>query len=118
MCIRDRLHLDKSDITLEFVNSQNLKKVASVGTSCPDHFLRTKRLPMVLPSLSELMKSEEKIDSVIKSHLGKYKEAYTNYYNRNKEKGSPNLRDPYPVIILIPEYGMMSFAKNKATARI
>ena len=46
------LHLDKSDITLEFVNSQNLKKVAaSVGTSCPDHFLRTKRLPMVLPPL-------------------------------------------------------------------
>ena len=112
------LHLDKSDITLEFVNSQNLKKVASVGTSCPDHFLRTKRLPMVLPSLSELKKSEEKIDNVIKSHLGKYKEAYINYYNRNKEKGSPNLRDPYPVIILIPEYGMMSFAKNKATARV
>ena len=112
------LHLDKSDITLEFVNSQNLKKVASVGTSCPDHFLRTKRLPMVLPSLSELVKNENKINKIIEENLTKYKNAYTKYYIRNKSKGSPNLRDPYPVIILIPEYGMMSFAKNKSTARV
>ena len=112
------LHLDKSDITLEFVNSQNLKKVASVGTSCPDHFLRTKRLPMVLPSLSELIKNENKINKIIEENLTKYKNAYTKYYIRNKSKGSPNLRDPYPVIILIPEYGMMSFAKNKSTARV
>ena len=112
------LHLDKSDIALEFVNSENLKKVAAIGTSCPDHFLRTKRLPMVLPSLSDLNKNENKIDSVIQSHLDKYKVAYTKYYNRNKSKGSPALRDPYPVIILIPEYGMMSFAKNKSTARV
>jgi len=112
------LHLDKSDITLEFVNSQNLKKVAAVGTSCPDHFLRTKRLPMVLPSLSELIKNENKINKIIEENLTKYKNAYTKYYIRNKSKGSPNLRDPYPVIILIPEYGMMSFAKNKSTARV
>ena len=112
------LHLDKSDITLEFVNSKNLKKVAAVGTSCPDHFLRTKRLPMVLPSLSELMKNESKINKIISENLSKYKDAYTKYYNRNRSKGSPNLRDPYPVIILIPEYGMMSFAKNKPTARV
>jgi rhamnulose-1-phosphate aldolase/alcohol dehydrogenase len=112
------LHLDKSDITLEFVNSQNLKKVAAVGTSCPDHFLRTKRLPMVLPSLSELIKNENKINKIIEENLTKYKNAYAKYYMRNKSKGSPNLRDPYPVIILIPEYGMMSFAKNKSTARV
>ena len=112
------LHLDKSDITLEFVNSQNLKKVAAVGTSCPDHFLRTKRLPMVLPSLSELIKNENKINKIIEENLTKYKNAYTKYYLKNKSKGSPNLRDPYPVIILIPEYGMMSFAKNKSTARV
>ncbi len=112
------LHLDKSDITLEFVNSKNLKKVAAVGTSCPDHFLRTKRLPMVLPALSELIKNESKISKIIKENLSKYKDAYTKYYNRNRSKGSPNLRDPYPVIILIPEYGMMSFAKNKPTARV
>ena len=112
------LHIDQSDITLEFVNSTNLKKVASVGTSCPDHFLRTKRLPLVLPSLTELQKNEKKISDIIEKNLDKYKEAYTKYYNRNKEKGSPNLRDPYPVIVLIPEYGMMSFAKNKPTARV
>ena len=112
------LHLDKSQICLEFVNSQNLKKVASIGTSCPDHFLRTKRLPLVLPSLSSLIKKEDNLKLVIQNHLTKYKEAYTKYYQRNKNKNSPNLRDPYPVIILIPEYGMMSFAKNKPTARV
>ena len=112
------LHVDQSDITLEFVNSSNLKKVAAVGTSCPDHFLRTKRLPLVLPSLSDLQKNEGKISEIIEKNLDKYKEAYTKYYNKNKSKGSPNLRDPYPVIVLIPEYGMMSFAKNKSTARV
>jgi rhamnulose-1-phosphate aldolase/alcohol dehydrogenase len=112
------LHLDKSQTCLEFVNSQNLKKVASIGTSCPDHFLRTKRLPLVLPSLSNLIKEEGKLNNVIQNHLSKYKEAYTKYYQRNKNKNSPNLRDSYPVIILIPEYGMMSFAKNKPTARV
>lgn len=112
------LHLNKSTTTLEFVNSQNLNKVASIGTSCPDHFLRTKRLPLILPSLSNLLKNEKKLNDVIVNHLSKYKEAYTKYYKRNKNKNSPNLRDPYPVIILIPEYGMMSFAKNKPTARI
>ena len=70
------LHLDKSDITLEFVNSQNLKKVASVGTSCPDHFLRTKRLPMVLPPLSVLIKNESKITKIIEENLLKYKSLY------------------------------------------
>ena len=112
------LHLDKSETCLEFVNSENLKKVASIGTSCPDHFLRTKRLPLVLPSLSNLMKEEGRLNKVIQNHLSKYKEDYTKYYLRNKNKNSPNLRDPYPVIILIPEYGMMSFAKNKPTARV
>ena len=112
------LHIDQSEVTLEFVNSSNLKKVASVGTSCPDHFLRTKRLPLVLPSLTELEKNEKKISDIIEKNLDKYKQAYTKYYNRNKSKGSPNLRDPYPVIVLIPEYGMMSFAKNKPTARV
>ena len=112
------LHIDQSEVTLEFVNSSNLKKVASVGTSCPDHFLRTKRLPLVLPSLTELEKNEKNISEIIEKNLDKYKQAYTKYYNRNKSKGSPNLRDPYPVIVLIPEYGMMSFAKNKPTARV
>ena len=112
------LHLDKSETCLEFVNSENLKKVASIGTSCPDHFLRTKRLPLVLPSLSNLMKEEGRLNRVIQNHLSKYKEDYTKYYLRNKNKNSPNLRDPYPVIILVPEYGMMSFAKNKPTARV
>ena len=75
-------------------------------------------MPLVLPSLSSLIKDEKKLNNVIQNHLFKYKEAYTKYYLRNKNNKSPNLRDPYPVIILIPEYGMMSFAKNKPTARV
>lgn len=112
------LHLDKSNTTLEFVNSKNLEKVASIGTSCPDHFLRTKRLPLILPSLTNLMKNENNIKNIIEAHLSKYRETYRKYYNRNRNINSPKIRDPYPVIILIPEYGMMSFAKNKPTARV
>tara|TARA_B100000989_G_scaffold199870_1_gene151062 strand:+ start:1230 stop:3317 length:2088 start_codon:yes stop_codon:yes gene_type:complete len=112
------LHLDKSNITLEFVNSQNMKKVSSIGTSCPDHFLRTKRLPMVLPSLSSLLENENQLKKILENHLKKYKKMYSKYYNRNKNRNSPKLRDPYPVIVLVPEFGMMSFAKNKSTARI
>ena len=112
------LHLDKSKVTLEFVNSQNMKKISNIGTSCPDHFLRTKRLPLVLPSLTNLVKNEKDLNKIIEKYLNKYKDDYGKYYKRNKNKNSPNLRDPYPVIVLIPEYGMMSFAKNKPTARI
>ena len=112
------IHIDKSRVTLELVNSQNMKKVSAIGTSCPDHFLRTKRLPLVLPSLSDLMKRENELNKNIEKYLKKYKDDYGKYYKRNKNKNSPNLRDPYPVIVLIPEYGMMSFAKNKSTARI
>ena len=80
-------------------------------------FSQNKKITNLL-TLTELVKNENKIESVIQSYLNKYKEAYTKYYNRNKTKDSPNLRDPYPVIVLIPEYGMMSFAKNKSTARV
>ena len=96
------LHIDKSKVTLEFVNSQNMKKVSAIGTSCPDHFLRTKRLPLVLPSLSDLMKKENELNKNIEKYLKKYKDDYGKYYKRNKYKNSPNLRDPYPVIVLLP----------------
>ena len=112
------VHSNKSNRILEFVNSSNLIKTSSIGTSCPDHFLRTKRLPLVLPSLSNLKKNDHNLKSIVIENIKKYKSAYSKYYNRNKDKNSPNLRDPYPVIVLIPEYGMLSFAKNKTTARI
>jgi rhamnulose-1-phosphate aldolase/alcohol dehydrogenase len=111
-------HINKSELVLEFVNSSNLKKISNIGTSCPDHFLRTKRLPLILPPLSKIIESNEKTEEIIKKYLENYKNNYSKYYNRNKNKNSPKLRDPYPVIILIPEYGMISFAKNKTTARI
>jgi|TARA_B110000263_G_C15306976_1_gene510936 rhamnulose-1-phosphate aldolase/alcohol dehydrogenase len=112
------VHGNKSAKILEFVNSSNLTKISSIGTSCPDHFLRTKRLPLVLPSLSNLTNNDHNLKDIIFENIKKYKTAYSKYYSRNKNKDSPNLRDPYPVIVLIPEYGMLSFAKNKTTARI
>jgi rhamnose utilization protein RhaD (predicted bifunctional aldolase and dehydrogenase) len=68
--------------------------------------------------LSNLKKNDHNLKSIVIENIKKYKSAYSKYYNRNKDKNSPNLRDPYPVIVLIPEYGMLSFAKNKTTARI
>ena len=111
-------HTNQSQIVLEFVNSSNIHKVSKIGTSCPDHFLRTKRLPLILPSLSKIYNSKEKLDEIVKKKLDEYKKNYEIYYNKNKSKKSPSLRDPYPVIILIPEYGMIAFANNKSTARI
>ena len=111
------VHIERSDVVMEFVNSSNLAKVAKIGTSCPDHFLRTKRVPMVLGSFSILKKSKNLLETLSKD-VEKYRLEYAKYYNRNKLKGSPDLRDGNPVIILIPEYGLLSFAKDKSTARV
>ncbi len=111
------VHIERSDVVMEFVNSSNLAKVAKIGTSCPDHFLRTKRVPMVLGSFSTLKKSKNLLETLSKD-VEKYRLEYAKYYNRNKLKSSPDLRDGNPVIILIPEYGLLSFAKDKSTARV
>ena len=62
------VHSNKSKRILEFVNSSNLIKISSIGTSCPDHFLRTKRLPLVLPSLSDLKKNDHNLKSIVVEH--------------------------------------------------
>jgi rhamnulose-1-phosphate aldolase/alcohol dehydrogenase len=111
------VHVEKSEAVMEFVNSANLIRVAKIGTSCPDHFLRTKRVPLVLANFSALKKSKN-LQETIRKEVEKYKSEYSKYYNNNKLPGSPSIRDGYPVIILIPEYGMLSFATDKSTARI
>ena len=80
------IHIDKSRVTLELVNSQNMKKVSAIGTSCPDHFLRTKRLPLVLPSLSDLMKRENELNKNIEKYLKKYKMVTENIIKETKIK--------------------------------
>lgn len=112
-------HFTDDEKVLEFINSHDLTKLASLGTSCPDHFLRTKIQPLVL----QLEPDADLSDSVvIKAKLtpafDQYRAAYASYYETCKHANSPAMRDPNPVVILYPGVGMFTFAKNKQTARV
>jgi rhamnulose-1-phosphate aldolase/alcohol dehydrogenase len=110
-------HFDDQDAVLEFVNSANLRPLAQLGTSCPDHFLRTKIRPLVL----DFDPKAPDIDAVLANldaSLEAYRADYARYYEQSKHPNSPKMRDPNPVIFLIPGVGMLSFARDKATARI
>ncbi|MFN3849821.1 MAG: bifunctional aldolase/short-chain dehydrogenase [Spirosomataceae bacterium] len=112
-------HFTDDARVLEFVNSNDLDKLAPLGTSCPDHFLRTKISPLVL----ELAPNEDLSDvSAVKSKLAPafeaYRAMYTEYYNICKHYNSPAMRDPNPVVILYPGVGMFTFSKDKTTARL
>jgi rhamnulose-1-phosphate aldolase/alcohol dehydrogenase len=110
-------HFDDSPEVLEFVCSEKLESLAAQGTSCPDHFLRTKIWPLVLP-FEPKVTTIEQLQSRLEPALAAYRERYTAYYERCKRPGSPKMRDPNAVIHLIPGVGMISFASDKATARI
>ncbi|MGO4448448.1 bifunctional rhamnulose-1-phosphate aldolase/short-chain dehydrogenase [Phyllobacterium sp. TAF24] len=106
---------DDQPAVLEFVNSKNLRPLAALGTSCPDHFLRTKIRPLVLDiDPANLDAAVDALDTALEA----YRVDYARYYNACKHANSPAMRDPNPVIFLIPGVGMLSFAKDKATARI
>ncbi|MCA0998536.1 bifunctional rhamnulose-1-phosphate aldolase/short-chain dehydrogenase [Alloyangia pacifica] len=110
-------HFDDQEAVLEFVNAHALETLAPMGTSCPDHFLRTKIAPLVVAFDPE----SPDIDSVLAelpAQVEAYRDAYTAYYERCKHETSPALRDPNAVVYLIPGVGMITFAKDKATARI
>ena len=112
-------HFTDDDRVLEFINSQDLERLAPLGTSCPDHFLRTKIQPMVLT-----LDKEEDISQieVVKEKLAPafdaYRAMYQDYYEQCKHPNSPAMRDPNPVIIIYPGVGMFAFAKDKQTARV
>ena len=110
-------HFTDAPAVLEFVNSQDLKSLAALGTSCPDHFLRTKIRPLVLPYDPTSRNLEEVMASLDKT-LADYRADYAAYYQRCKHPNSPAMRDPNAVIYLVPGVGMLSFAKDKSTARI
>lgn len=106
-----------SAAVLEFVGSNDLVKLAALGTSCPDHFLRTKIRPLVL----DFDPSNPDVDAVLAgldAALEAYRADYRAYHERCKRPTSPAVRDANPIIYLIPGVGMLSFAKDKATARI
>ena len=114
-------HFDDSAALLQFVNSEELKPLAALGTSCPDHFLRTKICPLVVnfdpmaPDIdAELLSCIDGLDQ----QLEDYRAMYGAYYERCKHDDSPAMRDPNAVVYLIPGVGMITFAKDKATARI
>ncbi|MBL4647029.1 MAG: bifunctional rhamnulose-1-phosphate aldolase/short-chain dehydrogenase [Rhizobiales bacterium] len=110
-------HFDDSDAVLEFVNAKDMPALAALGTSCPDHFLRTKICPLVVdfnPASPDITATIDGLDAALKT----YRQDYAAYYERCKHDDSPAIRDPNPIVYLIPGIGMITFAKDKATARI
>jgi rhamnulose-1-phosphate aldolase/alcohol dehydrogenase len=105
-------HFTDNAQVLQFVNSNDLAKLAPLGTSCPDHFLRTKIAPLVL----DLKKVGEK--EYLDKEFEAYRQDYSQYYETCKHPNSPAMRDPNPVVILIPTVGMFTFAKDKTMARL
>lgn len=110
-------HFNDSDTVLDFVNSHNMESLAALGTSCPDHFLRTKIRPLVINFDPEKGDIDEVLEKLPKQ-IADYRDDYAAYYERCKHSDSPSMRDPNAVVYLIPGVGMITFAKDKATARI
>ena len=110
-------HFNDSDAVLEFVNSNKMEPLAALGTSCPDHFLRTKIRPLVL-SFDPGAKNVDEVIGNLPKQIEDYRRDYAAYYDRCKHKDSANLRDPNAVVYLVPGVGMITFAKDKTTARI
>ncbi len=112
-------HFTDDERVLEFTNSHDLAKLAPMGTSCPDHFLRTKISPLVLTlaadeNLSDAKATKEKLLPAFEA----YRTMYSEYYSTCKHENSPAIRDANPVVILYPGVGMFTFAKEKQTARV
>lgn len=112
-------HFTDDERVLEFTNSHDLARLAPMGTSCPDHFLRTKISPLVLnlatdENLSDAKATKEKLLPAFEE----YRKMYSDYYFTCRHENSPAIRDANPVVILYPGVGMFTFAKDKQTARV
>ncbi|MGB7529692.1 bifunctional aldolase/short-chain dehydrogenase [Sphingobacterium cellulitidis] len=112
-------HFTDDHRVLEYINSNDLEKLAPLGTSCPDHFLRTKIQPLILnldknEDLRDVKALKEKLAPLFED----YRQMYTEYYEACKHPNSPAIRDRNPVIIIYPGVGMFAFAKDKQTARV
>ena len=112
-------HFTDDDRVLEFINSNDLGRLAPMGTSCPDHFLRTKISPLVLSiTPQEDLSDAGKVKDKLVPSFEAYRDMYAEYYNKCRHKNSPAMRDQNPVVILYPGVGMFTFAKDKQTARV
>lgn len=112
-------HFTDDGRVLEFINSHDLDRLAPMGTSCPDHFLRTKISPLVLtlPADADLSDAAA-IHTQLEPAFADYRAMYADYYTTHKHTNSPAMRDPNPVVLLWPGVGMFTFAKDKQTARV
>ena len=112
-------HFTDDERVLEFIDSNDLMKLAPMGTSCPDHFLRTKIAPLVLDlSIDENLDDIDGIKQKLTAQFEAYRKLYAEYYSTCRHENSPPIRDPNPVVLLYPGVGMFSFAKDKQTARV
>jgi rhamnulose-1-phosphate aldolase/alcohol dehydrogenase len=105
------------DTIRRFVNSHDAPRLAELGTSCPDHFLRTKIKPLYVawdPASGDV----DALKGLLKDGLAKYREDYAAYYNACKHPNSPKMRDPNPTVILIPGLGMVAWGKDKSESRV
>jgi rhamnulose-1-phosphate aldolase/alcohol dehydrogenase len=101
--------VDQSEAVLEYLSREKAHELANLGTSCPDHFLRTKIRPLILEDLS---------DSAVDQALADFRVHYSAYYDRCRHATSPAMRNPNPSVVLIPGAGMVSFGKNPNEARV
>ena len=109
-------HFTDTDVVLEFLAGEKLHDLAGLGTSCPDHFLRTKVRPLVLdvPAAARIAECVARLGE-LHEH---YRADYAAYYDRHADPDSPAMRGADPAIVLVPGVGMFSFGKNKQTARV
>jgi len=114
---RQVAHFDDAAAIMTFVNSIDAPPLAFLGTSCPDHFIRTKVRPMLVdfdPATGDL----ENLKQAIQSGLDKYRADYAAYYNDHKRPDSPAMRDANPTVVLVPGLGMFTFGRDKKTAEV
>ncbi|AXB80339.1 bifunctional rhamnulose-1-phosphate aldolase/short-chain dehydrogenase [Novosphingobium sp. P6W] len=105
-------HFSDDGEALEFVNSVEFQRLADLGTSCPDHFLRTKIAPLTLDP------AKLRDDAYLSQKIADYRAMYASYYERCARPNSPAMRDPNPVVVLVPGVGRLTFAADKTTARL
>ena len=102
---------------LRFVNSQDAERLAALGTSCPDHFLRTKIKPLYV-NWDTSSRDAKALRSLLTEGVERYRSDYRTYYERCKRSDSPAIRDPNPTVILIPGLGMIAWGKDKSESRV
>ena len=106
-----------TDRVLQFVNSHDAARLAELGTSCPDHFLRTKIKPLYV-NWDPQTENYTALLAKLETGIAHYREDYTAYYEACKHPDSPAMRDPNPTVILIPGLGLIAWGKNKSESRV